>query len=249
MLSLVPMSAAVHIVERSYKVDIALIILVIVAILVMYLVRNHTAKLLQIDRNKWRAEAINGRARITHLERVLARVRVEKNNAWALLAKKSLEVLKLIEGGIQIVAESFAKDSFWKQDGPVKLYFWGNFEKLVLKAIPDAIPAFSGMLMKTMLTKQMWDSEILAELQNPTPFTIAELAAILLNLLMNQPNGEEGILLKNGYANIFYAQLEDGRVVAVSVRWDSDDCEWRCDASDLATNVRWDIGDCVFFRS
>lgn len=160
------------------------------------------------------------------------------------LAFKSLE---LIAGGIEIATESFAKDSFWKKNGPVKLWFSADFIKQVLKGLPDSIPAFSGTLTKAKLMKSMYDSEILVELGNPRAYSLAEIGAILPAMLLKQAHGEAGDLETNGYANTFYV-LNDGRVVAVNVFWLADGREWSLGALDLVDD-RWLDGLLVFSRS
>ncbi|MFH0806701.1 MAG: hypothetical protein V1885_03195 [Candidatus Brennerbacteria bacterium] len=163
--------------------------------------------------------------------------------------KLTLKSLKPLTDGIEIAAELFAKDSFWKQNGPVKLYFWDNFTSWILSAMPETIPAFHGTLAKFELTRSMYDSEILSELGQPIPFTIGEFAALIRDLLTKQPKGEDGLLLANGYVNIFYVKLDDKRVVAVDVCWGSDDRRWRCYARALGARGRWSDGYCVFSRS
>ena len=162
--------------------------------------------------------------------------------------KLALKSLKLVADGIAIATKAFTKDSFFKKNGPVKLYFGDNFKNWVLSIIPDSIPAFERKLLKTQLTESMYDSAILNELGQPKPFTAGEFVAIIHDLLTKQPNGESGTLLNNGYANIFYVQLEDGRIVAVDVFWDSDDREWHLNADDL-DDIQWSDGRCVFSRS
>lgn len=159
----------------------------------------------------------------------------------------SLNHLKLIADNIAIKTDSFSKDSFFK-NGPVKLYFWDGFKNQILKAIPDSISAFEGVLRKTQLTKSMFDLEILAELNNPQPFTASEFAAVIRELLSKQPKGENGQLLNNSYANIFYVKLEDARVVAVRVYWGSGVRGWILRVCGLDGDG-WDGGSCVFSRS
>lgn len=164
--------------------------------------------------------------------------------------KLALKALKLVTDNIQITTEPFTKNSFFKKNGPVvKLYFHSNFEEWILNAIPDVIPAFTSTLTKTQLTTSMWDSQILAELQNPKPFTITEFAAILRDLLTRQSNGEDGTLLTNGSKNIFYIQLENGRVVIGRVRWFFGGRGWECFADRLDADDLWHGSGCVFSRS
>lgn len=188
--------------------------------------------------------------RVVKLEDDLKRCREEKDNAWSLLAeerKHTLKYLKLVAEGIIVSVGSLTKDSFFS-NGPVKLYFWDNFRSWILSAIPDSIPAFSTTLSSFTLTRNMYDRDILTELGNPTPFTVSEFAAIMKGMLSKQPQGEPGDLLTDGYANIFYVKLDDGRVVAVLVHWYADYPEWNCYAHDF-DNDRWSEGNQVFVRS
>jgi hypothetical protein len=156
-----------------------------------------------------------------------------------------LKSLKVVVDNIFLKTDSFSKNSFFDKSGSVKLYFGSNFSNWILEDIPDVIPAFEGNLLKTQLTKYMYDSEILDELGQPRLFTISEFSAIIRDLLLKQPDGEDGILLNNGYANIFFIQLKNGRVVAVHVHWFSDCREWGLNARGLGGD-RWFDGICVF---
>ncbi len=180
----------------------------------------------------------------TGLAKEVAKLIVAGTNGAKKLALKSL---KLITDGIAIATESFTKESFFGKKGPVKLWLGSNFEQWVLPLIPETIEAFQGTLTQTKLTKYMLDSEILTELGHPEPFTPGEFAALIRDLLTKQPKGEEGTLLMNGYANVFYVQLE-GRVVAVRVLWSSDGRGWGLDAFGL-DDYRWFGGRCVLSRS
>ncbi|MDI6734170.1 MAG: hypothetical protein QMD50_01605 [Patescibacteria group bacterium] len=163
------------------------------------------------------------------------------------IKKLALKYLALVQRGISIATEMFPKRSFFS-DGP-KLYFWNNFKNWVLSEIPEIIPAYTGTLSKYTLTKGMDDAEIQGELGNQKAFTVPEFAAIIKDLIGKQPKGEKnGILLNNGYANIFYVKLANKTVVAVNVRWLGGDREWHFRANAL-DRVRWDDGDCVFSGS
>ncbi|KKU94116.1 MAG: hypothetical protein UY26_C0003G0267 [Candidatus Jorgensenbacteria bacterium GW2011_GWA1_48_13] len=168
--------------------------------------------------------------------------------------KRVVGALNLIVADIAVKTELFTKNSFFGEGSPVKLYIWDNFRNWVLTAILENIPAFQGMLVKHQLTKGMYDSEILSGLGHPTPFSPTEFAAVIRDLISKQSRGEEGLLLTNGYANIFYVQLpagaggEDARVVAVRVTWNAGDDDWHLDAYGLDDDG-WGDGVCVFSRS
>ncbi len=159
-------------------------------------------------------------------------------------ATSALKSLNLIAENIQIATSSFTKDSFFR-NGPVKLWFGDNFKNWVLPGIQSTISSFNLSLKQTKLTKAMLDSEILSELGDPKPFTPSEFAAIIRELISKQPQGEDGPLLTNGYANIFYVKLEDERVVAVCADWHFYYRLWSLNANDL-DGRRWHGGHCVF---
>lgn len=158
----------------------------------------------------------------------------------------TLKYLVLIVQGVQISAEAFSKSSFFANRP--KLYFWNNFKNCVLSKIPDVIPAFTGSVTKTKLSRGMYDKEILGELGNPTPFTVAEFATIIKSLIGKQSKRENGDLSNDGDANIFYVELADRTVVVVSVYWDGDLREWHFNVFSLDRD-RWSDGSYVFSRS
>ena len=165
----------------------------------------------------------------------------ETNNARN-LTLKHLEII----ANIAVKTDVFVKDSFFK-NGPVELNFWKDFSSLILNPMPEEIPAFEGSLLKTRLKKKMYDSEILSELRNSKPLTITEFAAVIENLLRKQPNGETGHLVNNTYANVFYVQLENKRVVTARVGRYPGSHKWGLSVNGLVG--WWFNGDCVFSRN
>ena len=137
---------------------------------------------------------------------------------------------------------------FFSENGPVKLYFGDNFKNWILSKISESTnfpePPKSE---RRILSKSMNDKEIIGEFKIQPYKSIPELLSVVHEKITKQPNGENGELLNNGYANIFYVQLED-RVVAVDVRWDSGDREWVLHADGLDDGA-WLAGGCVFSRS
>ena len=89
------------------------------------------------------------------------------------------------------------------------------------------------------------DAEIGGELPEGYVFEdVGTFRAHLVTLIEGQWGGKSGILLNNGYANIFYVKV-NGEVLAVSVRWIADYWGWRCVAPRLG-DVRWRAGDRAF---
>lgn len=124
-----------------------------------------------------------------------------------------------------------------------KLYFGNNFENWILPHKVGKAPKYT----KHILGKPMNDFEIQKEF-SIEPFAPSEVLALLKKEISKQKKGEEGILLNNGYTNIFYVKLNNTRLVAVRVRWVADDLRWFCGAYNL-DYVDWHEGFQVFARS
>lgn len=63
--------------------------------------------------------------------------------------------------------------------------------------------------------------------------SIDEVMGTIDDLISKQPNGEEGVLLTNGYANVFYTTCKDGVVRAVFCSWDADRGKWHLGCREL----------------
>ena len=68
----------------------------------------------------------------------------------------------------------------------------------------------------------------------------------MFSLIRKQPDGEEGVLLNNGWANILYIRDQNGVLRAVGVRWG--DGGWGVDAGSVEDSGGWDAGHQVFSR-
>ena len=92
------------------------------------------------------------------------------------------------------------------------------------------------------LTKGSVDGPIVEELggEAKAETTLAELH----DLLKKQANGEDGVLLTNGRANIFYIQDISGVLRAVFVDWCGGGC--RVDSSSVEAPDDWNAGRRVF---
>lgn len=136
-----------------------------------------------------------------------------------LTMKKSESVLKSVKAKIEVkLPKKYEPTEFFKnRDG---LYVWNSFKDNVLeKAKAATVNSFS--LSSFDLTKDTYDKEMEKELPKKHIFTETEVCAVIAGLIEKQSKGEEGTLLNNGYANIFYTK---SRVVCVG--WDSDVGEW-----------------------
>ena len=67
------------------------------------------------------------------------------------------------------------------------------------------------------------------------------------HLLENQPSGNDGILLTNGYANIFYIRNSRGVFYAVDAYWRRDG--WNLDVYSVENPNEWDAGSQIVSRN
>ena len=88
------------------------------------------------------------------------------------------------------------------------------------------------------------DGPIIAELggEEKSETTLFE----MFSLMEKQGKGEDGVLLNNGWANIFYIKDIAGVLRAVYVRWDEDG--WHVNAYSVENPDRWYDGHQVFSR-
>lgn len=89
------------------------------------------------------------------------------------------------------------------------------------------------------------DGPIIAELggAEKSETTLAEMFA----LMEKQGKGEDGVLLNNSYANIFYIKNQNGVLPAVHVSWHGSG--WHISASSVDSPCGWDYGLQVFSRN
>lgn len=123
-----------------------------------------------------------------------------------------------------------------------------NFESWVLTA---AVEARAGYVLEPhTLISDASDADILQDAERDDVDTDP---AAIHHLVAQQPKGEEGPLLSDGKANIFYVQRkveEQGKIQSVrrvvGVRWRGRG--WRFDAGPVPNAYGWRAGDRVFFR-
>ena len=159
---------------------------------------------------------------------------------------KLLELVGLVP--ILATTERFvAKDRFVldKSDSAkVKISYLGdNLKAWLLDKVEEP---FGGSTLCTFkLRESSLDGPIIAELggEAKAETTLSEIHT----LMAKQPNGEQGKLLINGYANIFYVRDITGVLRAVSVYWYGDG--WDVYADSISGPSRWDDGFQVFSRN
>ena len=117
-----------------------------------------------------------------------------------------------------------------------------NFKRLFLDKIGENVPEAN--LAVSRLEEASLDAPILKELGDRAEVSLAH----MFDLLKRQAHGEEGILLTNGYANIFYVHDRNNTLWAVSARWDSARRDWYVEAHSIKNPNGWSDGHLVFSR-
>lgn len=140
-----------------------------------------------------------------------------------------------------------ARDCFvvnTKAAAPVKISYLGeNFRSLFLGKIEA--PSGEASLRYHILRQASVDVPIIAELggEAKAETTLAKIYA----LMKEQKNGEEGTLLNNGYANIFYVRDVGSVLRTVYVFWNG--VGWRVLANSVEDPHGWRGGFRVFSRN
>ena len=149
---------------------------------------------------------------------------------------------------VSATTEKFiAKDKFKVDTGKkakVKISYLGdNFKEWFLGKIED--PFSGSTVYGRKLEKNSVDGPILAELggNEAAETTLTEVYAAM----EAQPNGEDGNLLNNGWANIFYIKDVNGALRAVHVDWV--DGGWDVLANSVEDPAEWNADDRVFSRN
>ena len=106
-------------------------------------------------------------------------------------------------------------------------------------------PKGETVLRYATLRKSSVDAPIITELggEEKAETSLCE----MFFLMEQQKHGEDGILLTNGYANIFYIKDQTGVLRTVSVYWD--DGGWGVDAGSTEDPITWYDGRQVFSRN
>lgn len=120
------------------------------------------------------------------------------------------------------------------------LYVWDGFRTNV---VAKAKPVEAGTACKAEsleLMRDLTDEEIEAALPTDHFFEESRLCALIAGLIARQAKGEEGVLLNNGYANLFYTSS-----CVLSVHWLADYRRWYV-SSWQRDDSRWGAGLRVF---
>lgn len=116
------------------------------------------------------------------------------------------------------------------------LYVYGAFADrldLNVRQMVDSAP--ERPYVASLLKANAYDKDIRNELPETHLSTLEDIAG----LIEAQPGGKSGLLLNNGYANIFYVEGKNGEVFAVSVDWDSIRRKWMVGDWELGEVGDW----------
>lgn len=156
---------------------------------------------------------------------------------------KAIGTIKVAKTDIPFVAKDrFKMDT--SDSAAVKISHLGdNFCKRFLGKTEDPINELT--LRYNQLSKSSLDGPIIAGLggEEKAETTLSE----MFSLMEKQGNGGKGVLLTNGYANIFYIRDIDGVLCVVYVRWFVGG--WYMYAISIGLPDRWSEGSRVFSRN
>jgi hypothetical protein len=196
--------------------------------------------------------ADNGEALRIILLDALTRAKLDRT--LAALGKKTepepVPLLQFLAGTITVastaklfnVREHFIINT--EKSAAVKIPWIGdNFKEWFLGKTEAPFPG--SILNRAELSRSSVDGPIIKEIggDEKAETTLTE----VFSLMLQQPNGENGTLLTNRYANIFYVKDVNGVLRAVGVHWYSDG--WHVYALSVARPVAWRAGGQVFSRN
>ena len=138
-----------------------------------------------------------------------------------------------------------ARDAFGENNADgIKFYLWPNFVNNYLGKIEEDVKPATIVIHR--LEKASRNDKIMAELgiDIKTKKGVIKLAHFR-EMLKVQAQGQEGLLLVNGYANMAYIEDEKGKGWAVYAYWYSSYREWRVFADSVEDPCEWFQGDRV----
>jgi hypothetical protein len=160
--------------------------------------------------------------------------------------KKLLELMTTVS--VAACEKFVAKENFKVDTGKkakVKIAFlWDNFSKYFLPKTEEGVLA--GEIKVHKLLQSSLDAPIMTELGDPRSYSTT--LADMWGMLEKQPGGEEGALLVNGYANIFYIHDTEGNLWAVRASWYAGLGGWGVEADSVGRPRRWGGGRQVLSR-
>jgi len=138
-----------------------------------------------------------------------------------------------------VVEDYFVVNTDYKASAKIS-YLGDNFKQWFFGKTQQSLTEASVNYYE--LDKDSVDGPIIKELggEQKAETTLSE----IFTLMKRQRNGEDGVLLTSGYANIFYVRGANGVLRAVSVGWGGDG--WDVRADSVEDPDRWGAGFQVF---
>lgn len=168
---------------------------------------------------------------------------LRKENPWPVIQKIISDLLELIVTVNLPAVDSFRARDHFKVDtsGEVRIGWIGdNFCQVFLSGdgrVETDVP--EATLNVYRLLKSSLDGPIIAELGEQ----IAEITlAQMFELLKRQGCGQQGVLITNGYTNVFYVRDAKGVLWAVGCLWVSGCGGWDVFAYSITDPDRWSGG-------
>ncbi len=166
------------------------------------------------------------------------RARFEEFKLWL---KKVSGLLKRVNHVTVSAVKKFAAADHFKVGNAGIVWIGENFETNFLGKVEKNVKDATVVVYR--LEKSSPDKDIRHELGSDKEETAL---AHLFELLTRQSRGESGVLLTNGYANIFYVRDAKGNFWAVNAYWSSDG--WYVYANSVMSPNGWDGGYRVVSR-
>lgn len=177
----------------------------------------------------------NGQEWLSALNRFLRKENPwEKPKATAFFGRHTLVDVPEVDPGMDL-------ETFY-QNRP-GLYVWDDFTTLVLQPALQADRSTlirPASMSRRLLKVNATDAVIEEKLGRNYQFSELAAALIIAKMIEAQPNGIAGLLLNNGYANLFYLPT-----CVVFVHWDADGRGWDVSACRRGA-YQWRVGNLVF---
>lgn len=148
--------------------------------------------------------------------------------------------IKLLEKGEEVTIKTEAlkpSEFFQSKEG---LWVSSDFKKNVVEKASSEVSPCEYEVLPWELLMDSPDKSIEAALPEEHLFSEDDVCAIVADLIQKQPKGKEGVLLANGYSNLFYTEA-----FVVSVSWSAGDGKWFVGTWDRFDG-EWGAWDRVF---
>jgi len=144
---------------------------------------------------------------------------------------------------LKITTLPFPRDSLFGQSESSRVRCGDNFQRLILPALPETIPSFDGEVGRICLAKEMSDKEIVAEVEQLSPFEPQAYVAVIWALAGRH---SDDFLLTNSLANVAYVQLDLRILVPHMYKWKYQK-SWALYVDEFG-KTNWPPGRLVFFQ-